>query len=53
MGWLVDPVDECVIGFTPSSCLEIYESHDAQLPVPEFATDFQLTIGELVAWLYE
>ena len=53
MGWLVDPVDECVIAFTPSSCIEIYETHDAQLPVPEFATGFQLTIGELVAWLYE
>ena len=53
MGWLIDPDEECVFGYTPDLRAVLYEAPDAQLPVPEFATAFQLTVGELVAWLYE
>ena len=53
MGWLIDPAEECVFGSTPDLRTVLYEKPDAQLPVPPFATDFHLTVGELVAWLYE
>jgi len=53
MGWLIDPDEECVFAYTPDLRAVLYEASDAQLPVPEFATAFQLTVGELVAWLYE
>ena len=53
MSWLVDPLEECVLVFAPGSCMQIFEAHNAQLPVPKFATAFQLTVGELIAWLYE
>lgn len=53
MGWLIDPAEECVFGYTPDLRAVLYEEHDAQLPVPEFATAFQLTVGELMSWLYE
>ena len=53
MGWLIDPAEECVLAYTPDSRTMLYEAPDAQLPVPAFATTFQLTVGELVAWLYE
>ncbi|MGB3291694.1 MAG: Uma2 family endonuclease [Phormidesmis sp.] len=53
LGWLVDPAEECVFGYTPDLRSPLYEEPDAVLPVPAFSTDFQLTVGELVAWLYE
>ena len=53
LAWLIDPAEECVVGYTPDLKSVLYEAPDAQLPVPEFAANFQLTVGELVAWLYE
>ena len=53
MGWLIDPDEECVFVYTPDLRAVLYEAPDAQLPAPEFATTFQLTVGNLVAWLYE
>ena len=53
MSWLIDPAEECVFGYTPDLRTVLYEAPDAQLPVPPFAAAFQLTVGELVAWLYE
>ena len=53
IGWLIDPAEECVFGYTPDLRAVLYEFPDTQLPVPEFATAFRLTVGELVAWLYE
>ncbi|MEL6262978.1 MAG: Uma2 family endonuclease [Cyanobacteria bacterium J06626_6] len=53
LGWLVDPFEECVFGYTPDLKTTLYENPEQPLPVPEFAKDFQLTVGELVAWLYE
>lgn len=53
LGWLVDPEEECVFGYTPDLRTVLYEASDAQLPVPAFAQAFELTVGELVGWLYE
>lgn len=53
LAWLIDPDEECVFGYTPDLRAVLYEASEQPLPVPEFAKDFQLTVGELVAWLYE
>ncbi len=53
IGWLIDPAEDCVFGYTPDLRTVLYEEPDIQLPVPAFATDFKLTVGELIAWLYE
>ncbi len=53
LGWLVDPAEECVFGYTPDLRTVLYEDPEQQLPVPDFAEAFSLTVGELVAWLYE
>ena len=53
LGWLVDPAEECVFGYTPDLRTILYEDPEQQLPVPDFAEAFSLTVGELVAWLYE
>lgn len=53
MGWLIDPAEDCVFVYTPDLRMVLYEEPAQQLPVPDFAKDFELTVGELVAWLYE
>ena len=53
LGWLIDPEEECVFGYTQDLKTTLYEKSDEKLPVPEFAADFHLTVGELVSWLYE
>ncbi|MEL6470839.1 MAG: Uma2 family endonuclease [Cyanobacteria bacterium J06623_4] len=53
IGWLIDPSEDCVFGYTPDLKTKLYENPEQSLPVPDFAKDFQLTVGELVSWLYE
>lgn len=49
IGWLIDPAEDCVFGYTPDLRTVIYEEPAIQLPIPTFAADFKLTVGELVA----
>ncbi|MBE9064215.1 Uma2 family endonuclease [cf. Phormidesmis sp. LEGE 11477] len=52
MGWLVDPYEKCVFSYLPDAPTAFYEKSGVRLPVPEFASDFELTVGELFGWLY-
>lgn len=55
MGWLIDPAEEAVYVHGPDQLIAIYDLADntpeTSLPVPDFAQAFNLTIGELFAWL--
>lgn len=53
LGWLIDPYEKCVLGYTPDSPTAFYEDPMTVLPVPSFADGFSLMVGELMAWLYE
>lgn len=53
MGWLIDPAEKCVFSYIPDSSPVFSEEAEQLLPVPEFAANFSLTLGALVAWLYE
>lgn len=53
MGWLIDPVEQSVFVFVPKCQPECYEALDMALPVPTFAQDFSLTLGELFGWLVD
>ena len=53
MGWLVDPDEQSVIGYPFNQQPQIFDQFDQVLPVPEFAKDFRLTVGELFGWLLE
>ncbi|MCY7323391.1 MAG: Uma2 family endonuclease [Phormidesmis sp. CAN_BIN36] len=53
MGWLVDPDEQSVIGYPFNQRPQIFDQFDQVLPVPEFAKDFRLTVGELFGWLLE
>jgi Uma2 family endonuclease len=53
MGWLIDPQDRSVFVHTPNQSTQVFNEAIDQLPVPEFAQDFSLTLGDLFAWLSE
>ncbi len=52
LGWLIDPAVQSVLVYFPKQ-QPAYLEIDALLPVPQFADDFRLTIGELFNWLLE
>jgi Uma2 family endonuclease len=53
MGWLIDPADRSVFVYTPDRVTQVFDESIDLLPVPEFAKDFQLTLGDLFGWLSE
>lgn len=53
MGWLIDPADRSVFVYTPDRVTQVFDELIDLLPVPEFAQDFQLTLGDLFGWLNE
>jgi Uma2 family endonuclease len=53
MGWLIDPAEHSVFVYAPDRSIQVFDEAINLLPVPEFAKDFQLTLGELFGWLHE
>ena len=51
MGWLIDPAERSIFVYAPDKSTQFFEEELDALPVPEFATDFQLTLGDLFGWL--
>ncbi|NJK99274.1 MAG: Uma2 family endonuclease [Spirulinaceae cyanobacterium SM2_1_0] len=51
LGWLIDPAERTVLIYQPEQATTICDEPAAGLPVPEFARDFRLTVGELFGWL--
>ena len=53
MGWLLDPGEQSLFVYLPNHQIACYEDLTVELPVPEFAEGFSLTLGELFGWLLE
>jgi Uma2 family endonuclease len=51
MGWLIDPAERSVIVYAVDRSTQIFDEDSDILPVPEFAKDFRLTLGDLFGWL--
>lgn len=51
MGWLIDPEDNKVITYPHNDRPRSFTQSDAILPVPEWASALQLSVGELFDWL--
>jgi Uma2 family endonuclease len=51
MGWLIDPEERSVFVYYPNREMDVLDEPEALLPMPEFAADLGLTIGELFGWL--
>lgn len=53
MGWLIDPEEELVFVYFADRTLAVFEDSSDRIPVPTFAEDVHLTIGQLFEWLQE
>jgi Uma2 family endonuclease len=51
MGWLINPEDESVFVGEQNSQFAIFDDGSSQLPIPEFASDLSLTVGDIFGWL--
>jgi Uma2 family endonuclease len=47
MGWLIDPEEQSIFIYFPDRPTEVFDQPTAQLPMPSFAHEFQLTVGDL------
>lgn len=51
MGWLIDPEEQVIFVYLAGQKLTFYDQPESVLPVPEFAQEIQLTLGQLFSWL--
>ena len=51
MGWLIDPEEESVFVYLSDQRTSVYDEPEAQLLVPEFAMNLNLTVEGLFSWL--
>jgi Uma2 family endonuclease len=51
MGWLIDPAERSIFVYAADRSTQVFDEEIDVLPVPEFAKDFQLTLGDLFGWL--
>jgi Uma2 family endonuclease len=53
MGWLIDPAEQTIFIYFPNQTVRVLETAESLVPVPDFARELQLTVGELFGWLRE
>lgn len=53
MGWLIDPDEQTVFVYLPKQQTEVFDEPEELLPVPSFASELRLTVGELFGWLLD
>lgn len=52
-GWLIDPAEKTIFVYRLNQGVQVFDEPDQVLPVPSFASEFRLTVGELFGWLVE
>ncbi|MEM9541935.1 MAG: Uma2 family endonuclease [Cyanobacteria bacterium P01_E01_bin.42] len=53
IGWLIDPKEKSVLIFYRDRPTAIFDEFNSVLPVPDFAKEFELTVGDLFSLLLE
>ncbi|MEW6494603.1 MAG: Uma2 family endonuclease [Cyanobacteriota bacterium] len=53
IGWLIDPDEETIFVYQPKQQPEVFDEPEDELPVPSFASELRLTVGEVFGWLLE
>ncbi len=51
MGWLIDPEEELIFVYRNDRTVTIFEAPETLIPVPDFASAVQLTVGQIFSWL--
>ncbi|MFE1748337.1 Uma2 family endonuclease [Coleofasciculus sp. H7-2] len=53
MGWLIDPNEQTIFVYQPKQQPEVFDEPEQQLPVPSFASELKLNVGDVFGWLLE
>lgn len=53
MGWLIDPDEQTIFVYQPKQQPEVFDEPEDQLPVPSFASELRLAVGNVFGWLLE
>ncbi|MBD2566231.1 MULTISPECIES: Uma2 family endonuclease [Nostoc] len=53
MGWLIDPEEQTIFVYIRNQQPVMLDELEALLPVPDFASELRLTVGDLFGWLLE
>ncbi|MBD2007020.1 MULTISPECIES: Uma2 family endonuclease [Cyanophyceae] len=53
MGWLIDPNEQTIFVYQPKQQPEVFDEPEQLLPVPSFARELHLTVGNVFGWLLE
>ena len=53
MGWLIDPEEQTVFVYRAKQQPEVFDEPEQQFPVPSFASELRLSVGELFGWLLD
>jgi Uma2 family endonuclease len=51
LGWLIDPEEKTIIVYYSPERWQFFEEENQLLPVPEFLSELNLTVGEIFDWL--
>ncbi len=51
MGWIIDPKEKVIFTYIPQGQPQYFEENEDIIPIPDFAKDLQITLGEIFAWL--
>jgi Uma2 family endonuclease len=53
MGWLIDPDEQTVFVYLPNQQLQVFDQPELKLPVPDFVSELDLSVGNIFGWLLE
>lgn len=53
LGWLIDPKEKAILIFYANQSLDWLDQPEQLLPVPDFANNLKLTVGDIFDWLLE
>lgn len=53
IGWLLDPAEQTIFVYQSNQQPEVFDEPEEQLPVPSFASELRLKVGEVFGWLLE
>ncbi len=53
IAWLLDPDDKVIFIYRADQALQVYDRPEQVLPMPDFASDLQLTVETVFSWLNE
>jgi Uma2 family endonuclease len=51
LGWIIDPDEKLIFTYTSNNQIQCFEDSNDVIPVPDFAKDLNLTLGDIFGWL--